>query len=166
MAHVIGDMVQSIGVCLAAALIWAFNDRWLDADGVSYWYRADPICTFLFSALVIWSTTGTVGEAVLVLMAGVPHGADAAELLVMLRAIPGVVGVHDLHVWTLSGDKINMWAHLTIRSGTDSTQVLYAAQEVARTINCHHTCFQLEDAVTYDRSVEGDGCYAPPKQLV
>ena len=38
-AHVIGDILQSIGVCIAGALIWAFSDRWLDANGLSYWYR-------------------------------------------------------------------------------------------------------------------------------
>ena len=38
-AHVIGDILQSIGVCIAGALIWAFSDRWLDANGISYWYR-------------------------------------------------------------------------------------------------------------------------------
>jgi zinc transporter 2 len=47
MAHVIGDLLQSIGVCIAAALIWAFHGRWLDRNGVSYWYRADPICIIL-----------------------------------------------------------------------------------------------------------------------
>ena len=43
MIHVIGDIIQSVGVCVAAALIWAFSDRWLDPQGISYWYRADPV---------------------------------------------------------------------------------------------------------------------------
>ena len=64
LAHVIGDILQSLGVCVAAALIWAFSDRWPDGNGVSYWYRADPVCTFLFSLLVLWSSVGTVKEAV------------------------------------------------------------------------------------------------------
>jgi len=161
MAHVIGDVVQSLGVCLSAALIWAFHDRWLDPSGISYWYRADPICTFLFSALVIWTTTGTISEIMHVLMAGVPHDANTGDILARLQAIAGVVGVHDLHIWALSGDKINVWAHLTVASDANHTKVLYAAQEVARSIHCHHSCFQLEDAVEYDRRVEGDGCFQP-----
>ena len=200
MAHVIGDILQSVGVCVSAALIWAFNDCWLgararatanvsravpppppalersrscvfvhcrraDADGISYWYRADPICTFLFSILVIWSTTGTVQEAMHVLMAGVPYGIDTRDLLQRLQAIPSVLDVHDLHVWTLVGSKINIWAHLTVESHADHTQVLYAAQRVARSIHCHHTCFQLEDVATYDRRVDGSGCFEPPAAL-
>lgn len=77
------------------------------------------------------------------------------------QAIPRVIDVHDLHVWTLCGDKLSVWAHLTVEPGTNSTVVLYDAQRVARAINCHHTCFQLEDASTYDRKVEGDGCFEP-----
>jgi len=159
MAHVIGDILQSVGVCIAAALIWAFHDRWLDDEGVSYWYRADPMCTFVFSALVMWSTMGTVSEAVHILMGGVPYGADTAWLTENLEAIPGVLGIHDLHVWALSGDKLNVWCHLTVAHGVDTTSVLYEAQRVARAIHCHHSCFQLEDASTYNRAVEGAHCY-------
>ena len=103
----------------------------------------------------------TVQEGLHVLMAGVPYGADSTEIFEELSEIPGVLGVHDLHVWTLAGDKLNIWAHLTVQSGADTTAVLYAAQTVAREVNCHHSCFQLEDASTYDRSVEGDDCFEP-----
>merc|ERR1740139_2075589 len=52
-AHVVGDILQSVGVCVAGALIWAFSDRWLDENGISYWHRIDPVCTFVFSILVM-----------------------------------------------------------------------------------------------------------------
>lgn len=159
LAHVLGDILQSLGVCMSAALIWAFNDRWLDANGISYWYRSDPICTFLFSILVLWSTTGTIQEAVHVLMAGVPRGVDPSAVLAQLHEIPTVVEVHDLHVWTLVGSKRNMWAHIMVEPGADSTPVILAAQRVARAHNCMHTCFQVEDSGTYDKSIEGDACF-------
>ena len=138
-----------------------------DENGISYWYRADPICTFIFSILVMWSTMGTVREAMHTLMAGVPHGADTDELLRRLRAIPGVLDVHDLHVWTFVGNKVNVWAHMTVDEGAEHTHILYAAQKVARALNppCYHSCFQLEDVATYDRRVEGEGCFEPPAFL-
>lgn len=106
----------------------------------------DPICTFLFSILVVWTTFGTIKEAVHVLMAGVPRGLNTSAVLADLNAIPNVVDVHDLHVWTLVGSKRNMWAHLMVTPGADSTPVLIAAQRVARMHNCLHTCFQVEDS--------------------
>ena len=159
--HVIGDILQSIGVCIAAALIWAFNDRWLDGNGVSYWYRIDPVCTLFFSALVLWTSLGTVQEAMHVLMAGVPHGVDCNTIIKQLEGIPSVIDVHDLHVWALSGDKRNMWAHLMVTPGADSTQVIYEAQRIARAVDCHHTCFQVEDSGTYDKESEGEACFKP-----
>lgn len=146
---------QSVGVCLSAALIWAYNDRWLDENGISYWYRADPICTFLFSILVLLTTMNTVQEAIHVLMAGVPRGLDLPTVEEQLRAIPTVVDVHDVHIWTLVGSKRNMWAHLMVTPGADSTRVLHAAQRIARNHSCHHTCFQVEDSATYDKAIEG-----------
>eukprot|EP00322_Chrysochromulina_rotalis_P031657 CAMPEP_0115866986 /NCGR_PEP_ID=MMETSP0287-20121206/20535_1 /TAXON_ID=412157 /ORGANISM="Chrysochromulina rotalis, Strain UIO044" /LENGTH=102 /DNA_ID=CAMNT_0003321577 /DNA_START=171 /DNA_END=479 /DNA_ORIENTATION=+ len=95
------------------------------------------------------------------LMAGVPTNIDTSMLLRQLKQIPDVLDVHDLHVWALSGNKVNVWAHLTVESGADTTQILYAAQDAATRIGCNHTCFQLEDAKTYDRSVEGAGCFHP-----
>ena len=47
-------------------------------------------------------------------------------------------------------------------TGPHHAQVLYGAQKVARTINCHHTCFQLEDADTYDRRICDKGCFETP----
>ena len=103
---------------------------------------------------MLWSSVGTVKEAVHVLMAGKPHGVDTARVLERLSHIPHVIDVHDFHVWTLSGDMNNMWAHLTVEPGADSTAVLNAAQAIAKSVQCSHCCFQVEDSGTYDRSVE------------
>jgi len=91
-------------------------------------------------------------------MAGVPKGIDMAAVQRRLASIPSVIEVHDVHVWTLVGNKRNLWAHLTTEPGADSTRVLYDAQAVGRKFSCHHTCFQVEDSATYDKSVEGDCC--------
>merc|ERR1712070_873495 len=144
----------SVGVCLAASLIWAFSDRWLDANGISYWYRFDPICTLIFSVLVLWTSIGTIREALRVLMAGVPVDIDCSLIEQRLLAIPSVIEVHDMHVWSLTPEKRLMWAHLTLGPYAHSTTVLYEAQQVARDHNVLHTCFQLEDPTTYDKEIE------------
>ncbi|EOD09435.1 hypothetical protein EMIHUDRAFT_42691, partial [Emiliania huxleyi CCMP1516] len=131
MVHVIGDIVQSVGVCVAAALIWAFSDRWLDENGISYWYRIDPVCTYLFSILVIVTTYSTVKEAVHMLMAG--RACTPSTPLCRTWHTPSlppqdVIGVHDVHIWSLNSSKRNMWAHLVVGSGADNSAVLRAAE--------------------------------------
>ena len=81
----------------------------------------------------------------------------ALQVMERLAAIPRVLDVHDFHVWTLAGGLNNMWAHLTVEPGADSTVVLNAAQEIAKSVDCAHCCFQVEDSGTYDRvKSEGD----------
>ena len=48
-----------------------------------------------------------------------------------------------------------------IAPGAETTPVLYAVQRIAARAGCHHTCFQVEDSGTYDKSVEGEDCYSP-----
>jgi zinc transporter 2 len=71
--HVIGDLVQSAGVAIAGALIWAHQDD-------PRWYVADPICTFLFSVLVLWTTKNIVMDIVAVLMERAPNTVNPAQV--------------------------------------------------------------------------------------
>jgi len=71
--HVIGDLVQSIGVAIAGALIW-----WKQDD--PRWALADPICTFIFAALVMWTTLSVMRDVADVLMERAPRGMDVPEI--------------------------------------------------------------------------------------
>ena len=71
---------------------------------------------------------------------------DHAQML--LANIPDVIGVHDVHIWSLNSSKRNMWAHLVVGSGADNSAVLRAAEAAAASLACEHTCFQIEDKAT------------------
>ncbi|POM74480.1 Cation Diffusion Facilitator (CDF) Family [Phytophthora palmivora] len=86
--HALADFIQSIGVCIAGALIWLKPE----------WQIADPIATFIFSVLVLFTTVGIVRDSIHILMEGTPNGIDAVEIEEGLRACSSVVGVHDLHI--------------------------------------------------------------------
>ena len=165
MLHVIGDVLQSVGVLLAAAVIWALSDRWPDSNGISYWYRFDPVCTLGFSVLVLWTTVGTIKQATRTLMAGTPEDIDPDGLRRQFMQIPSVVDVQCLHVWAITPDKRLMTAHLSVDAGAGADagavdagenymNVLRQAQEVAEQNDVGHTCFQLEDPHTYDKECE------------
>ncbi|XP_069940870.1 proton-coupled zinc antiporter SLC30A2 isoform X2 [Cherax quadricarinatus] len=133
--HVLGDLIQSIGVLIAAYIIRFYPQ-----------YKvADPICTFIFSVLVMITTVPILKDLGTVLMEGMPPGIDYAAVCSNLTALPGVKMVHSLHVWALTLDKNACSVHLAISSDTNPEVVLRDAQRVIRTRHhIFHTTIQVE----------------------
>lgn len=133
--HVIGDLFQSIGVLIAATIIW-FKPNYSIAD---------PICTFLFSVIVLITTITVLRDALLVLMEGTPQGVDLDEIKEKLCDIRGVRTVHDLHVWSLTVGITALSAHLAIGHEIDAQRILYEATTlVASHYNIKHSTIQIE----------------------
>jgi solute carrier family 30 (zinc transporter), member 2 len=95
--HVVGDLVQSIGVVIASIIIWVDPRAHL----------ADPICTFLFSILVLFTTVNILRQAGGTLLNAVPAHIDFDAVMADFRALPGVTDVHDLHIWTISSRTVS-----------------------------------------------------------
>lgn len=74
----------------------------------------DPICTFLFSILVILTTVAIIKDVMNVLMEGIPKGFEYSHVENTFMQIDGVVKVHNLRIWALSLDKTALSAHLAI----------------------------------------------------
>ena len=133
--HVLGDALQSVGVMIAAALIWYKRE----------WAIADPICTFIFSLLVLFTTARLVKQSVGVLMEGAPDGIDPSAVEQALHGVKGVLEVHDLHVWSLSVGKPSLSVHLLARQGDDTGEVLREATlMLGKRYNIHHSTIQVE----------------------
>lgn len=131
--HVLGDAVQSVGVMIAAGFIWYEPE----------WHIADPLCTFLFSVLVLFTTTRLIKQSIGVLMEGVPEGIAPDEVEEALLAVPGVIAVHDLHIWSLSVGRPALSVHLYARD--DAAHVLANANRVcSKKFNIHHSTIQVE----------------------
>jgi cation diffusion facilitator family transporter len=136
--HVIGDFLQSLGVFLAAIAIY-FQPSWVIVD---------PICTFLFSVLVLGTTYAIIRDALLVLMEGIPKGLDFNEVRETLLEVKGVCKVHNLRIWSLSMDKIAMSAHLAIEpngSFNSSTILKKSSQLVKTKYGFCEVTIQIED---------------------
>uniref|UniRef100_A0A8D8YJN4 Zinc transporter 2 n=1 Tax=Cacopsylla melanoneura TaxID=428564 RepID=A0A8D8YJN4_9HEMI len=121
--HVLGDFVQSLGVFVAAVVIY-FKPEW---------YLVDPLCTFLFAILVLVTTVSILRDIMVVLMEGIPRGVEFTDVLETFLQIEGVVKVHNLRIWALSLDKAALSAHLAVRSGTDTGEVLKRASQLVHT---------------------------------
>ena len=129
--HAVGDLVQSVGVMIAAIIIWAEPRA----------HVADPICTFLFSILVLFTTFGIMRTAARTLLNSVPTSVNMPALASQLAAIPGVANIHDLHVWAFGTGRVAMTVHMV---ADDPPAALVAAQEVAATHDIGHSTVQVE----------------------
>jgi cobalt-zinc-cadmium efflux system protein len=103
--HVIGDALGSIAA-LASGVIIAFTG----------WTRVDPIASFLICLLIAASSVRLLRESVHALMEGVPHGLSVETIGSEMATIDGVLSIHDLHVWTLSGSRTALSAHVVVRN--------------------------------------------------
>jgi len=100
--HIIGDMIQSLGVVVAAIIIY-FKPEWKIID---------PICTFIFTFLVILTTIPIFKDCVVVLMEATPKDIDVIECFKECLEIEEVDEIHDFHVWALSQGKLAMSGHI------------------------------------------------------
>ncbi|KAJ8735896.1 hypothetical protein PYW07_007516 [Mythimna separata] len=128
--HVLGDFLQSFGVLIAAIVIY-FEPSW---------NLVDPICTFLFSVLVLITTFNIIKDTLLVLMEGSPRGVDFQEVANTFLSLAGVVRVHNLRMWALSLDKTALSAHLAIRTGVSPQKVL---EEATRLVHDKYNFFEM-----------------------
>jgi cobalt-zinc-cadmium efflux system protein len=134
--HMVGDALGSIGAMTSAATIAYVGWRWMD-----------PLASLLIALLIVRSGTALLLETVGVLMEGSPAHIDVEEVRRALRELPGVDGVHDLHVWTITSGRESLSGHLVIDGSTDAREILV----VARALLCErfgltHVTIQVEDA--------------------
>jgi cobalt-zinc-cadmium efflux system protein len=134
--HVLGDALGSVGAILAAVAI-----LWLG------WLWADPVVAIAIALLILFSAVRLVRESLDVLMEGTPPHVDVDALLAAIRAVPGVLAVHDLHVWTLTSGYHALSAHVDVAPDADLHAVLHILSDLAQQrFAIAHTTFQLEHA--------------------
>jgi cobalt-zinc-cadmium efflux system protein len=140
--HVATDALGSLQTIVAGALIWWLGWRW-----------ADPAASIVIALLVIWSSWSLLRDAVAVLMEGVPRHLDVVEVRDALACVPGVVGVHDLHVWTITSGREALSAHLVVgESSPRGTTLEQVRVTLADRFGIKHVTVQLEQDEC------GDGC--------
>jgi len=142
--HILGDMVQSIGVISAAIIIKCRPD----------WQIADPICTFLFSILVLLTTVPIFLDCVHIIMENTPTEFDVQDLYNNILRLKTVEEIHDFHCWSLSGGKFCMTAHVRSNFGERAVRHI---NKVCRDpqFGVYHTTIQVEKE---DRGAQGISC--------
>ena len=106
--HVFADLLGSLGVAIAAVVILTTG-----------WVEADPLVSVLIAVLVLASAWSILRDSTEILLESTPRGVDADALGRRLAAAPGVVEVHDLHVWTITSGFPALSAHVLVRPDED-----------------------------------------------
>ncbi|KAK7312449.1 hypothetical protein VNO77_36320 [Canavalia gladiata] len=133
--HVMTDMIQSIGVMIAGAIIWAEPE----------WFIVDLICTLIFSVLSLSTTIPMLRNIYGILMERTPNEISISMLENGLRSIKGVQDVHDLHVWAITVGKVVLSCHVVAEPGISSIDLLGTIKHYCeKTYQIQHVTIQIE----------------------
>uniref|UniRef100_A0A8C3W2G7 Solute carrier family 30 member 4 n=1 Tax=Catagonus wagneri TaxID=51154 RepID=A0A8C3W2G7_9CETA len=108
--HALGDLVQSVGVLIAAYII-RFKPEYKIAD---------PICTYVFSLLVAFTTFRIIWDTVVIILEGVPSHLNVDYIKEALMKIEDVYSVEDLNIWSLTSGKPTAIVHIQLIPGSSS----------------------------------------------
>jgi cobalt-zinc-cadmium efflux system protein len=134
--HVFADLLGSLGVAVAAVVILATG-----------WVEADPLVSILIGALVLGSTWSILRDSTAILLESTPRGIDADALGQRLASAPGVVEVHDLHVWTITSGFPALSAHVLVSPGEDCHGRRRELEQLLRDeFAIEHTTLQVDHA--------------------
>jgi len=130
--HVLSDLLGSAAAIVAGAVIvW------------TGWMPIDPILSIAVSLLILRSTWGLMAASIGVLMERVPAHLDFDDIGRALARVDGITGVHDLHVWQMSAERVALSAHVALADGGDWLEILAAARAMlAERYGIEHTTLQ------------------------
>jgi len=132
--HLLTDLYAFIGTAIAAAVIL-----------LTGFDRADAIASLLVAALMLYSAYGLLRDSGRIFLEASPKGIDPEAIGNRMAAQPGVVEVHDLHVWEVTSEFPSLSAHVTVKKDADCHRArLELAELLEREFEIHHTTLQVE----------------------
>lgn len=132
--EVLSDMLTSIGVIAAGAIMWTTG-----------WYYADPLFSAGIGLFILPRTWKLLKDAVHVLLEGTPSDVNLAAVRQTIVGTDGVAAVHDLHAWSFTSGSNALSAHVSLAEGADHVAVLGGVtRRIAEGFPISHTTIQVE----------------------
>lgn len=150
--HMLGDAVGSVGIIIGALFI-----HWTG------YYWIDPLLSVLIGVLILWTAWGIIKESLNILLEGLPRGIQLDAVVAEVRRLPGVIDVHDVHIWSLASHTHALSCHVLIEDVplSSSESILHAVNDLlARRFDITHTTVQFEHALC---EISASGC-GPTRQ--
>ncbi len=134
--HMLGDALGSVAIIIGAIVIRQTG-----------WYVVDPILSVIIGLLIVWSAWDVIRESLNVLLEGMPRGIELRAVGEKIRSVPGVLDVHDLHVWSLGSGAHALSCHALIEDmpPSESDCILQGINRaLAHDFEINHTTIQFE----------------------
>ena len=150
--HVLGDLLGSVGVLVAAIAIITANIVWVDAA-----------VSIFIGLIILVGAARILQEAIVIFLEATPAHIDIDELVRGMEAVPGVKGVHDLHVWSITPSIHALSCHLLVedRSISQGCALLEGVNDLLSTrFAIGHSTIQLE---TDECDPNALHCYLSPE---
>ena len=145
--HVLGDLLSSVAVLVGGTVVW-----WKG------WIWIDPALSLLIAAIIANGAVRVTREALGILLEFSPAHVKPAEVEKLILAQPGVLGLHHLHLWSLSSQRHALSAHLLVddrRVSESDTLLAHLRHLLKDRFSIGHATFQLEHQIC-----DETGCYS------
>jgi cobalt-zinc-cadmium efflux system protein len=134
--HLMGDVLSTMGAVIAGVIIYFTGANWLD-----------PFVSVLIGFLILYNAWGILRDSVNILLEATPRDIDISKLVQDVIRVKGVLGIHDLHIWSIAQNLRTMSAHvltddLPISTGAEIQQQIN--EIVYHRYNIAHATLQLE----------------------
>jgi cobalt-zinc-cadmium efflux system protein len=133
--HVLGDAISSVGVIVAAALIWFTGWNWLD-----------PLMSVFIAILIIVSSWRVLKSSLHILVEGVPEHLSVEKIGQSMAGVIGVLDVHDLHVWSICSGHVALSAHVITENQmlVEEDGIMAEIKARLKKFGIKHTTIQFE----------------------
>lgn len=135
--HMLGDALGAVAIIVGAVAI-----------RYTGWLYIDPLLSIALAGLICYSAWDIIRESLNILLEGLPPGVDFDKVTGAMTGVPGVMDVHDLHIWSLGGNAHALSCHVLIDDmpPSESERILKCVNEVVCGFGIHHTTIQFEHA--------------------
>ena len=125
--HLLEDVLGWVGILVGGVIIYFWK-----------FYLLDPIMTIGLTAFILYNVTKNLREAINILLQGVPKHINLEAVKKDIKAIKGVLGIHDIHIWSLEGETDVFTGHVVLDDETLKKQPEQTKQTIKETLEKHH----------------------------
>jgi len=135
--HVLGDTLSSVGVIISGIIIYYTG-----------WLYADPVASILIGIIILFGGIRVIREALTIFLEMAPAGFDVETIIKKVAEIPGVMGIHDVHLWSPSHRNVAFSAHIWVHDQklSEVAGLRRTIEEALMAMDIRHIMLQFECA--------------------